>query len=109
MLDEQHVDEVFANFIRSGNTSDDIRQIYETLPYLTKDQVRVLTLYNALAEKYNSPVLREISDSIHEYNKHNRKTGFRFTRLIESYSLYKHFRGYKASSNIDPNGDGTNG
>lgn len=100
MLDEQHVNDVFSDFIRSGNTSDDINQIYNTLPYLNHEQIRVLTLINALAEKYDSPVLREISDSIHRYAKNNRKTGFRFTRLIESYSLYKHFRGYKASSNI---------
>lgn len=106
MIDEQHVDDVFSRFIRNGNSSDDIRQIYETLPYLNNEQIKVLTLYNALAEKYDSPVLREISESIHRYAKTNRKTGFRFTRLIESYSLYKHFRGYKASSNIDNERDG---
>ena len=100
MIDEQHVDEVFSNFIRSGNQSQDIKQIYETLPYLTHDQIRVLTLYNALAEKYDNPVLKEISDSIHRYAKSNRRTGFRFTRLIEAYSLFKHFKGYKASSNL---------
>lgn len=100
MLDEQHVDNVFSDFIRSGNTSDDIRQIYNTLPYLNYEQIRVLTLINTLAEKYDSNVLREMSDSIHMYAKSNRKTGFRFTRLIESFSLYKHFRGYKASSQV---------
>lgn len=101
MLDEQHVDDVFSSFIRNGNSNDDIKQIYETLPYLNYDQIKVLTLINALAEKYDSPVLKEISDSIHLYTKNNRRTGFRFTRLIESYSLYKHFRGYKASSNMN--------
>jgi hypothetical protein len=100
MIDEQHVDDVFSSFIRSGNQSQDIKQIYDTLPYLSKEQIRVLTLYNALAEKYNNPTLREISESIHRYAKSNRKTGFKFTRLIEAYSLFKHFKGYKASSNI---------
>jgi hypothetical protein len=100
MLDEQKVDEMFTDFLRSGNSNDDIKQIYETLPYLSQDQQRVLTLYKSLAVKYDSPVLHEIADKITTYSKTNRKTGFRFTRLIESYSLYKHFKGYKATSNI---------
>jgi hypothetical protein len=100
MLDEQKVDEIFTDFLRSGNSSDDIKQIYETLPYLNHDQQRVLTLYKSLAVKYDSPVLHEIADKITKYSQTNRKTGFRFTRLIESYSLYKHFKGYKATSNL---------
>lgn len=100
MIDEQKVDDIFSSFIRSGNGSDDIKQIYETLPYLTQDQQRVLTLYNTLAVKYDSAVLRELADKITIYAKKNRKTGFRFTRLIESYSLYKHFKGYKMSGNV---------
>lgn len=106
MLDEKHVDDMFASFIRSGNSNDDIQQIYETLPYLTRDQIRSLTLINTLAEKYDSDVLRELSGSVHRYSKNNRKTGFRFTRLIESYSLYKHFKGYRASSQIGNDSDG---
>lgn len=105
MIDEQHVDDVFSRFLRAGNSNDDIKQLYEVLPYLSAEQIRVLTLYNALAKKYNSAVLQEISDSIHRYAKSNRKTGFRFTRLIESYSLYKHFRGYKASHNTNNDGE----
>lgn len=100
MIDEQKVDDIFSSFIRSGNGSDDIKQIYETLPFLTQDQQRVLTLYNTLAVKYDSPVLHELADKITAYAKKNRKTGFRFTRLIESYSLYKHFKGYKMSGNV---------
>lgn len=105
MLDEQHVDQVFSNFIMNGNQSDDIKQIYNTLPYLNYEQQKVLTLINTLAVKYDSDVLRELSESIHSYSKGNRKTGLRFTRLIESYSLYKHFKGYKASSQLN-GGDG---
>lgn len=100
MLDEQHVSDTFSNFIRSGNGSDDIKQIYETLPYLTHSQIQALTLINTIAAKYDSVTLKELSDSIHRYAKSNRKTGFRFTRLIESYSLYKHFKGYQAKANI---------
>lgn len=100
MLDEQKVDDIFTGFLKSGSGSDDIDQLYNTLPYLTQDQQRVLTLINALAEKYNSPVLREMSHSITRFAKSNRKTGFRFTRLIESYSLYKHFKGYKMSGQV---------
>lgn len=100
MIDEQKVDDIFSSFIRSGTGSDDIKQIYETLPYLNNEQQRVLTLLAALAKKYDSPVLHEMSDKIHLYARNNRKTGFRFTRLIESYSLYKHFKGYKMSGNV---------
>ena len=100
MLDEQHVDELFSSFIRSGNGSDDIKQIYETLPYLTRSQIHSLTLIKALAVKYDSPVMESIVKSVTDYSKANRKTGFRFTRLIESYSLYKHFKGYQAKANL---------
>lgn len=105
MLDEQKVDDLFSNFIRSGNGGDEIKQIYNTLPYLNSEQQRMLTLYSAMAEKYDSPVIRELVAKVHDYSSRNRPTGFRFTRLIESYSLYKHFKGYKASTNLgDENG-----
>ncbi len=100
MLDEQKVDDLFSNFIRSGNGSDEIKQIYETLPYLNYQQQQILSLYSGLAEKYDSVILRELVSKIHQYSASNRPTGFRFTRLIESYSLYKHFKGYKASANL---------
>lgn len=100
MLDEQKVDDLFSNFIRSGNGSDEIKQIYNTLPYLNYQQQQILTLYSALAEKYDSVVMRELVSKVHQYSSANRPTGFRFTRLIESYSLYKHFKGYKANANM---------
>lgn len=103
MLDEQHVDDVFSQFVRSGNGSDDIKQIYNTLPYFTRDQIRCVTMLKALGTKYESPTLLAIADSVTTYAQSNRKTGFRFTRLIESYSLYKHFKGYQAKANIGEN------
>lgn len=104
MLDEQKVDDLFSSFIRSGNGGDEIKQIYNTLPYLNYEQQRLLTLYSALAAKYDSVVMKELVDKIHDYSARNRPTGFRFTRLIESYSLYKHFKGYKASTNLGEEG-----
>jgi hypothetical protein len=101
MLDEQKVDDIFTHFIRGGNGSDDIKQIYETMPYLNNDQQRVLSLLNALAVKYDSPVLQELADSIVRFAKSNRRTGFKFSRLIESYSLYKHFKGYSMSGSVN--------
>lgn len=101
MLDEGKIDDIFGEFIRNGNGSgDDIKQIYNTLPYLNFEQQRQMTLVSALAEKYDSPVLREIVAKVEAYARKNRKTGFRFTRLIESYSLYKHFKGYSASTKM---------
>lgn len=100
MIDEGKIDDIFQNFIRSGNGSDDIKQIYETLPYLSNDQQRVLTLIRTLSVKYDSPVLAEMAEKITTYARTNRKTGFRFTRLIESYSLFKHFKGYRASTSL---------
>lgn len=102
MLDESKVDDIFSDFLRAGNQngSDDIKQIYETLPFLNDDQQRVLTVISTMAVKYNSPVLKEMTEKITKYASGNRKTGFRFTRLIESYSLYKHFKGYQASAKI---------
>lgn len=101
MLDEGKLDDIFSEFIRNGNGSgDDIKQIYNTLPYLNFEQQRQLVLVSALAEKYDSPVLREVVSKVEVYARKNRKTGFRFTRLIESYSLYKHFKGYSASTRM---------
>jgi hypothetical protein len=101
LLNEEKVDDIFTLFLQSGQGgSDDIEQIYNTLPYLTHDQQRVLTLYNALAVKHNSAVLKELSASITKFAETNRKTGIRFTRMIESYSLYKHFKGFQMSGNV---------
>lgn len=101
MLDEGKIDDIFGEFIRSGTGGgDEIKQIYNTLPYLNSEQIRQLTLYAALAAKYDSNVLREIVEKIEVYAKRNRKTGYKFTRLIESYSLYKHFKGYSASARM---------
>ena len=105
MLDDQHVNDVFSDFIRNGNQgSDDIKQIYETLPYLNSDQIHCLTLLSALSVKYNSEVLKDVVNNVKNHAMQNRKTGFRFTRLIESYSLYKHFKGYQASARMDDRG-----
>lgn len=101
MLDEGKLDDIFSDFIRSGTgNGDDIKQIYNTLPYLNFEQQRQLVLLSSLAEKYDSPVLREIVNKVEVIAKRNRKTGFKFTRLIESYSLYKHFKGYSANARM---------
>lgn len=105
MLNEEQLDNMFAEFIRGGQQGEDgIKQLYEVLPYLTTEQQRVLTLYRSLAVKYDSPVLHSICDSITNYAKSNRRLGFRFTRLIESVSLYKHFKGYQASAKVGQDG-----
>lgn len=101
MLNDEKVNDMFADFIVSGQTGgQEIEQIYNVLPYLNFNQIRVLTLYSALAVKYNSPVLTELVKRIEDYSKSNRKTGIRFTRLIESMALYKHFKGYRASASL---------
>lgn len=100
-MNEEKVSDMFAEFLQSGNQGgQDIKQLYEVMPYLNNEQQRMLTVINTLAKKYNSPVLKEMSDSIVEYARTNRKLGFRFTRLIESMALYKHFKGYKASAQM---------
>lgn len=102
MLSEERVSDMFADFIQSGTQQEDgIKQIYEMMPYLNTDQQRVLVLYRALAKKYDdNKVINEIVESIVEYSKTNRKLGFRFTRLIESNSLFKYFQGYRASAKM---------
>lgn len=100
MINEEKVNDMFASFIQSGESGQEIKQIYEALPYLDKHQQRVLTLYRALAIKYDSKVIKEIADAITQFAKTNRKLSFRFTRLIESMALYKHFKGYQASAKM---------
>lgn len=95
---QEQIDDLFADFINGQQSDESIKQLYETLPYLTQDQQRVLTLYSSLAVKYNSPVLRDMATNIETFAKKNRRTGIRFTRLLEAFSLFKHFKGYKASS-----------
>lgn len=100
MLNEERVADMFADFIQSGQGEDNIKQVYEAMPYLNTNQQRVLVLYRALAKKYDNAVLFEICESIERYAKTNRKLGFRFTRLIESMALYKHFQGYRANTKM---------
>jgi len=106
MLNEEKLDSMFADFLVSGMQTEgqDIRQLYEVLPYLTSDQQRVLVLYRSLAVKYNSPVLHEIAQAIEEYARSNRKLGVTFARNLSSYSLMKFFKGM--SSNLkSPTGE----
>jgi hypothetical protein len=100
MINDEKVADIFADFVQGGQGGQEIEQIYNVMPYLNNNQQRVLTLYSALAVKYNSPVLRELVSRIETYAKSNRKLGFRFTRLIESMALYKHFKGYRATAKL---------
>lgn len=100
MINEEKVNDLFAHFVNAGSGGDEIKQIYNAMPYLKPTQQRVLTLYRSLAVKYDSDVLREIVKSITNYAETNRPLGWRFTRLIESMALYKHFKGYKANANM---------
>lgn len=104
MLNEEKLDDVFAQFLQSGSGSDDIKQIYETLPYLNKDQQRIITLYRSLAVKYNSAVLHEIADTIERHASKNRHAGWSFTKRLEANALYKHFQGYRATGNMNEAG-----
>lgn len=97
---EEQINDLFADFINGGQSDDSIRQLYELLPYASHEQQRIIILYRSLAVKYNSPVMHEMADSLERLAKSNRKLGFAFNRNLSSYSLYKHFNGYKASSNV---------
>lgn len=100
---EEKINDLFADFINGSQSDDSIKQLYEVLPYSSNEQQRIIILYRSLAEKYDSDVLREMADSLERLAKSNRKLGFSFTRLLEAYSLHKHFKGYKASSSINEN------
>lgn len=95
MLNEEKLDNIFSDFLVAGMKQEgqDIRQLYEVLPYLRSDQQRVLVLYRSLAVKYNSPVLKEICEAIEEYARSNRKLGMSWSRNLSSYSLMKYFKG----------------
>lgn len=101
MLNEEQLDNVFADFVTSGNGDESIKQLYNVLPYLDNNQQRTLTLYRSLAVKYDNDVLHSICDSITTYAKTNRKLGFTFGRLLESFALKKHFQGYRATGNMN--------
>lgn len=99
MLNEEKLDDIFSNFLVAGMQKEgqDIKQLYEVLPYLRSDQQRVLVLYRALAVKYNSAVLHEIASAIEEYARSNRKLGMGWTRSLSAYSLMKYFKGMSTS------------
>lgn len=96
-IDDSIIDDKFQSFIRTGNGETELKQLYDTLPYLDHDQQRVLALLSNLSVKYDSAALADLRDKIITFSKENRKTGFRFNRMIEAISLYKHFHGIKAS------------
>lgn len=100
---EEKINDAFAEFINGQNSDESIKQLYNVLPYATNDQQRIIILYRTLAIKYNSPVLKEMADNIENLAKANRKVGLQFTRLLEAFSLHKHFKGYKASSSVNEN------
>lgn len=97
---EEEINDIFADFINGGQPDESIKQLYEVIPYSTHEQQRIIILYRTLGVKYNSEVLLTMADNIERLAKENRKLGFTFTRLVEAFSLHKHFKGYKASSNV---------
>ena len=104
---EEQINDIFADFIKGNQVEESVQDLYEILPYATSDQQKIITLYKTLAVKYDSPVLKEMAINLERLAKDNRKLGFQFTRLIEAFSLYKHFKGYKASSSTsDVKSDG---
>lgn len=102
LLNEQKISDMFGDFVKSGDqqAGQDIKQLYEIMPYLNQNQQRVLTLYSTLAVKYNSPVIQEIVKKITSYAGTNRKLGYTFKRNLEAIALYKHFQGYRASASM---------
>lgn len=100
---EEKIADIFADFVNGSQTDDTIKQLYEVLPYCSHEQQRIIILYRTLAVKYKSAALSEMADSLERLAKSNRKLGFSFTRLVEAYSLHKHFKGYKASSSVNEN------
>lgn len=98
---EEQINDIFADFINGGQPDESIKQLYEVIPYASHNQQRIIILYRSLAVKYNSKVLMEMADSLERLAKNNRKLGFTFTRLVEAFSLHKHFKGYKASSSVN--------
>lgn len=96
---EEQIDDIFADFINNQTADESIKQLYEVLPYASHEQQRIIILYRTLAKKYDSKALQEMADSLERLAKSNRKLGFQFTRLVEAFSLHKHFKGYKASAN----------
>jgi hypothetical protein len=102
LVNEQKVTDIFAEFIRSGSDGgQDIKQLYEIMPYLNQNQQRVLTLYSTMAVKHDSKVIKEIVTKIVYYASTNRKLGFTFKRNLEAISLFKHFQGYRASAQMN--------
>ena len=95
---EEQIDDIFADFINNQAPDHSIKELYDILPFATHHQQKIIVLYRTLAKKYNSPVLTEMAQNIERLAQTNRKLGFTFTKNIEAYSLYKHFKGYKASS-----------
>lgn len=108
MLNEEKLDNIFADFLVAGMKQEgqDIKQLYEVLPYLTSSQQRVLVLYRSLAVKYKSQVLTEIAEAIESYARSNRKLGMSWSRNLSSYSLMKYFKGMSSNLRSPNNGDG---
>lgn len=98
---EEQINDIFADFINGNQADESIKQLYEVIPYASVNQQRVIILYRTLAVKYNSPVISEMADNMEHFAKSNRKLGLTFTRLLEAFSLHKHFKGYKASSSVN--------
>lgn len=98
-MEQKQIDDFLVDWINSGGEgNDEIKQLYESIPFLNETQQKTIVMYRSLGKKYGSEVLTDIADKVEDIASRNKPIGFRFSRMLEAVSLHKHFKGYRMST-----------
>ncbi|NLI63734.1 MAG: hypothetical protein GX367_03265 [Bacteroidales bacterium] len=93
----EKLDEIMLDFYK-GSGQNDISELYKSIEFFSDGQKKVYNLLRTLQIKYDLPKLEILLDDLVDVEKANRKNRH-MRKLLEFYSLAKHFRGLKLQGN----------
>lgn len=107
--------EMFDNFFVNTNNNDPITSLYALFPALSDSQLKIFVQLQAIAEKYNSKLIKSSLENFKQHKETNKNMNFfnskAFNKTLEAYSLAEQMRGIKISNQnqVSSDGGGSNG
>lgn len=91
----------FSNFVNNGN-GNAIKDIYEIIPTLSSNQIKMINTLMYYAEKYDLDLLRKQIENFLKYSKQNKNLSFlssmNMRNLLKAYTQEELVKGIKIQS-----------
>lgn len=92
----------FAKFVNSGNQGSAIRDIYDIIPALKNDQIKIINNLMYYAEKYDLDLLQKQIDNFLKFAIKNKNLSFmssmNMKNLLKAYTQEELVKGIKVQS-----------